>query len=186
MHNQLPPNAKLVYKGIIFDIYQWEQTMFDGSIQIFERQKRPDTVLVIPVVGDRILVQEQKQPQRGRWVSLPGGRRGENENSLDTAQRELLEETGYASNDWQLWKVFDPVPKMVWSIYTFIARKCVFKQEQHLEAGEKIKNILLTFDQFLMLSEDERFQKSVDMVNYMLRVRLDEQKKEEFRKLLFK
>ena len=54
--NNLPENAKLVFKGIIHDIYQWEQEMFDGSKATFERIRRPDTTAVIAVVG--IVVEE--------------------------------------------------------------------------------------------------------------------------------
>lgn len=38
----IPENAKLVFKGKIFDTYQWEQEMYDGSRVTFEKIKRPD------------------------------------------------------------------------------------------------------------------------------------------------
>ncbi len=37
---KIPPNAKRVFKGIIFDVYQWQQKMFDGSKETFEMLKR--------------------------------------------------------------------------------------------------------------------------------------------------
>ena len=40
---QLPKNAKRVFKGKIFDVYQWDQKMFDNSVEIFEKMKRTDT-----------------------------------------------------------------------------------------------------------------------------------------------
>jgi len=30
-----------VHQGVIFDVYQWEQEMYDGSIKIFEKLKTP-------------------------------------------------------------------------------------------------------------------------------------------------
>ena len=44
----IPANAKKVFHGVIFDVYQWEQEMFDGTKEIFEKLKRPDTVVVFP------------------------------------------------------------------------------------------------------------------------------------------
>ena len=52
MNQKFPPQAKRVFKGMIFDVYQWEQEMYDGSTHTFEKIIRPDTVLVIPVTED--------------------------------------------------------------------------------------------------------------------------------------
>jgi hypothetical protein len=32
-----PKGAKLAFRGVVFDVYQWKQRMFDGSYQTFER-----------------------------------------------------------------------------------------------------------------------------------------------------
>ena len=69
-----PPEAKRVFAGVIFDTYQWQQKMFDGSFSTFEMLKRPDTVEVIALKGDRIIVLEQEQPTLGSFRILPGCR----------------------------------------------------------------------------------------------------------------
>ena len=59
----IPDNAKKVFGGVLFDVYQWEQELFDGTKTIFEKLKRPDTVVVFPVLDDgKILLTEQEQP----------------------------------------------------------------------------------------------------------------------------
>ena len=96
---KLPPHAKLAFKGKIFEVWQWEQEMFDGTTAIFERVKRPNTAQVIPVVGDKILIQTQFQPHEPKpYTALAGGRCDEGEDPLKETQRELLEETGNASD----------------------------------------------------------------------------------------
>ena len=35
----IPENAKRVFKGIIFDVYQWEQELYNGSKAVFEKLK---------------------------------------------------------------------------------------------------------------------------------------------------
>ncbi|HAZ28570.1 MAG TPA: hypothetical protein DCY48_02215 [Candidatus Magasanikbacteria bacterium] len=146
---KLPKNAKLVHKGIIFDTYQWKQKMFDGSYETFEMLKRPNTVQIIATEGNRILVLNEEQPRLKRHVSLIGGRQDEGETPLQCAKRELLEETGYISNDWELYMATDPYIKMEWKIYTFIARNCQKKQAQQLDPGEKITIKKISFSQFL-------------------------------------
>ncbi|MBM3256715.1 MAG: NUDIX domain-containing protein [Candidatus Liptonbacteria bacterium] len=185
-HNEIPPHAKYVFKGKLFDVWQWEQKLYDGSIKTFERVWRPNTVLIIGTVGDKILIQTEEQPDREEpFESLPGGRPDGEEEPLVTAKRELLEETGYSSDDWELWNARRPVGKMEWTVYTYIARGCMKKQEPTLDAGEKIKSRLISLEEFLELADDPTFQER-DMKLDLLRAKLDPQAKESLRKLFFK
>src|SRR3989344_6006543 len=100
----IPPQAKRVFKGVIFDVYQWEQKMFDGTTTTFEKLKRPDTVVVFPILPDgRILLTEQEQPGKQLFIGATGGRVDENEDILESAKRELLEESGYKAEEYVLW-----------------------------------------------------------------------------------
>lgn len=145
---RLPPQAKKVFQGKIFSVYQWEQEMFDGSHETFEMLKRPNTIQVIATQGDKILISRQSQPNKHDYFSLYGGRSEENEEPLVTAKRELLEESGFTSDDWELYKVYSPYYKIDWEIYFFIARNCKKVAEPHLDPGEKIEQISFTFDEF--------------------------------------
>ncbi len=140
----------MVFKGEIFEVWQWEQKMFDGITRTFEKLKRTDSADAIAVVGDSILIEEQEQPHRPLFTCIPGGRCDEGEDALSAAKRELLEETGYASDDWVPFRERIPYNSMVWTIYTFIARDCKFVKEPHLDAGEKIAVKLVSFDEFLI------------------------------------
>ncbi|PIP26989.1 MAG: hypothetical protein COX30_04360 [Candidatus Moranbacteria bacterium CG23_combo_of_CG06-09_8_20_14_all_39_10] len=184
MKNKLPVNAKKVFEGKIFDVYQWEQKMFDGSVEVFERLKRPDTECVIAIVGDKIIIQYQEQPDSGPFLSLPGGRNDQNEEDVVAAKRELLEETGYSSEDIVLWKKISPVSKMEWSVNYFVARNCKKIQEPKLDSGEKIENKLVSYEEFLMLSEDETFRER-ELLAILLRIHFNLEKMEEFKTFLF-
>jgi hypothetical protein len=47
---KIPSHAHKVFSGVIFDVYQWDQELFNGKIATFEAIQRPSTVIVIPVV----------------------------------------------------------------------------------------------------------------------------------------
>lgn len=179
----IPPHAKCVFKGVIFDVYQWEQEMFDGTTQTFEKLKRPDTVIVYPILDDgRILLTEQEQPGKSSFVGTAGGRVDEGEGVLDAAKRELLEETGYEAKEFILWKTEQPTSKVDWVIYVFIAKGLVKVADQSLDPGEKIRLKPVTFDEFFEIAQDDGFAEKGQIVD-VLRACRDEEKKEEMRRL---
>lgn len=180
----MPPHAKLAFKGKIFEVWQWEQEMFDGTTATFERLKRPDTATVIPVVGDKILMLDEQQPDTDMFLSFPGGRLDEGEESLAAAKRELREETGYTSEDWELWSDVYPSGKIDWIMYTFIARQCMQAYTPSLDAGERITPHLVTFDEFLALPDTPLFRQRF-LVPTLLRARYEPEAREKLRKTLF-
>lgn len=183
----IPENAKMVFEGKIFSVWQWEQEMFDGSTSLFEKISRPDTAEVVAVVGDKILLQTEKHPHRAEsFPSIPGGRVDKGETPLEAAQRELLEETGYTSSDWELWKCISPFPKIGWSIYTYVARDCVQESKPALENGEQITTNFVTLDDYLDVAINDPLFYSPESVGDYARMLIDPNKKEAFKKLLFK
>jgi ADP-ribose pyrophosphatase len=153
----VPAEAKLVFKGVIYDTFQWPQKMYDGTIETFEMLKRPDTVQVIAIKDNKIVVIEENQIGRGQFIGLPGGRHDRpSETELDAAKRELAEETGLVFNNWKLLAVMQPQSKIEHLIYHFLATDFEREVPRHLDAGETIKVTLKTFDQVIKLVDDPR------------------------------
>ena len=150
--------AKRVFKGVIFDVYQWRQKMFDGSFATFEMIKRPATVEVVGITEDKkILILQQRQPNTPVFYSLPGGRVDKSESVRQAALRELREETGYVSKNLKKWKSFNEYATMDWQINMFIARYCRKVGGLMLDPGEKIKVKKITFERLLKLAESDYF-----------------------------
>lgn len=62
---KLPENAKCVFKGVLFDIYQWEQEMFDGTYSIFEKVVRlPSSQIIATTPENKIILLDEEQPHR--------------------------------------------------------------------------------------------------------------------------
>lgn len=181
---EIPENAQRVFKGIIFDVYQWQQKMFDGSLKTFEMIKRQNTIRIISTQGNKIVLAREEQPTKSSCFSLFGGRQEEGENSLDTAKRELKEESGLESSDWELIKTFEGEHKIHHQISLFVARNCkkVFKQK--LDSGEKIELRKVSFKDFLrIIYSDKLWDKQI--TDYMFRIKGDKKKLGDLKKKIF-
>lgn len=182
---KIPNNATKVFEGIIFDVYHWEQEMFDGTHSTFEAIKKKDSVTIIATVGDKIIINDEEQPMQEAFRALPGGQVERGDEALLSAKRELLEETGYSSEDWQEWFVSDPAQlmKLDWNNYFFIARNCQKIQEQQLDAGEKIETNLVTFEEFLEFRNNPK-ARNKDLFSILEKASQDESEKQKLKELL--
>jgi len=181
----IPPHAKRVFKGVIFDVYQWEQEMFDGTRAIFEKLKRPDTVVVFSVLPDgKIILTEQEQPGKIPFIGATGGRVDEGEDILTAAKRELLEESGYIAENFILWDARHPVGKIDWVVYTFIAKGLKKIGDIDLDGGEKIKLLPLTLDELIDIATDEKtYFAEQEIIMKFMEAKYDPEKKKELEEL---
>jgi ADP-ribose pyrophosphatase YjhB (NUDIX family) len=181
----LPKDAKKVFNGKIFDIYQWQQKLFDGSFKTFEMVKRTDTVVTIPTTkNNKIIIEQQEQPNNEPFNSFPGGRVDDKEDINLAALRELEEETGYVPQKIKLWKTIQPSLKYDWLIFFFIAQQCELTSKQKLDSGERIKVKLIDLDELIELYMQDDFRDLETRPDFM-KAFYDKKYKEELRKLLF-
>lgn len=177
---KIPAKAKLVFKGTIFDVYHWQQKLYDGRFATFEALKRPNTIQIVPIFKGKILISLEKQPGKSKSFTLFGGRQEEGEKPLEAAKRELLEETGLSSKKWTLLKIFPYEGKIDWTTYLFVARDCEKLAEPNLDGGELIEVKMCSFDKFIDIVSREDFWGQF-FTNYILRLRLNPKALNEFK-----
>lgn len=148
----IPENAQRVFEGKIFDVYQWEQKLYDGTTETFERAARPDTIAVFPVLenGDIFLIKDT-QPTRDTVITAPTGRIEEGETPEGAAHRELMEETGLSIGELIPWYSHQITSKIDWFAYVFIGKGCRKTKEPTPEAGEKIEPYPVSFEELTEL-----------------------------------
>jgi len=179
----IPDYAKKVFDGVMFDVYQWEQELFDGTKTTFEKLKRPDTVVVFPITDDgKIILTEQEQPGKEPFIGAAGGRVDKGEDILAAAKRELLEETGCEASEYILWDARHPTSKIDWVVYTFIAKGVKKVADLNLDAGEKITLKPVSVDEFIEIGIGEKFVEK-EIVSKLYEAKLDLKKKEEIKRL---
>ena len=188
-HRKIPESAKCVFKGVLFQVWQWEQKQFDDSFKTFEMVKREDCVTILGITKDKkIIVNLEEQPHRGSFISIPGGVANSDEELLDSAKRELLEETGYESENWEVWFVSDVLQshKIEWWNHFYIARDCEKTSDVHFDPGEKIETKFFDFEEFLKITQDESFRNREisKIIKEILNSQNIEEEKQKFKKFL--
>ncbi|MGC2164559.1 MAG: NUDIX hydrolase [Gallionella sp.] len=95
-------DTKLVHQGDFIRVYKDSVKLPDGSVSSREYIKHPGAVAILALLDNGKLVMERqyRYPPRQEFVELPAGKIDQGEDILVTAQRELLEETGYVAKEW--------------------------------------------------------------------------------------
>jgi len=181
----IPPQAKKVFSGVMFDVYQWEQEMFDGSTATFEMVSRQPSTEAIVTVGDKIVMLTQEQPNREPYPSLPGGRIEPGEDPDEAIKREIAEESGYTSDDIELLYHFTGNSKLYFPEYIFVAKNGHNGANQSLDAGEKISVKLVTFDELLETTRNPLFAASWGLKQVFVEALLDKEKYQKLKEKIF-
>lgn len=184
--SHIPEHAKKVFEGVIFDTYQWEQELFDGSVTTFETVHRQSIAVIIPLIGDKILVLKEEQPGREPYLAVPAGfLESYDQTPLDGAQRELQEETGLTTPDWQLIDTYSLYPRMSVTDYVYVARDCKKTHQKMLDKGEKqYGEFLFSYEEFIDLYDHADFA-SFFLKPHLIRAKFDPEYKELLRQKIF-
>jgi ADP-ribose pyrophosphatase len=168
---RIPAHARCVFHGVLFDVYQWEQELFDGSYATFEAVRRLPSVQVLATSpDDRVVLLREEQPYVGTFVAVPGGRVDRGRSPEETVLRELREELGMVPEEVELWNAETFGSSIEWTGYDFIARRCRQVAEPEQEPGERIAPYLVTFEQFLVEVERPDFRNKT-LANRLFRMR---------------
>lgn len=94
--------SEVVYEGRFLKIRRDQARVPDGTVHGREYVVHPGAAAMVPLFPDGcILIERQfRYPLREVFVEIPAGKKDPGESALDTARRELVEETGWAAAEW--------------------------------------------------------------------------------------
>lgn len=95
-------DTAVMYEGNFMQVRKDNVRLPDGAVRSREYIIHPGAVAVLAMLDNGNLVMERQfryAPQR-EFIELPAGKIDHGEDTLLTAQRELLEETGYVASEW--------------------------------------------------------------------------------------
>lgn len=132
--------SKPVYDGALLKVREDSVRLPDGKTAQREYVEHPGAVIIIAQVdnGQVLLERQFRYPLRRHMIELPAGKIESDEDPLLTAQRELLEETGFVAATWQ---------------HLFTAHPCIGYSDERMvfyrAAGLTLQNRQLDEGEFL-------------------------------------
>jgi len=152
----------LVFDGKLLKVHRDTVRLPDGSQGTREYIRHPGAVAIVALFDDgKVLLERQfRYPHRREFIEIPAGRLEPGEPHLDTAKRELLEETGYAAAEWQrLGVLHTTIGYSDEAIELFLAKRLTHKAAK-LDAGEFLEVLSVEFSEAIQMIRDGRITDS--------------------------
>jgi ADP-ribose pyrophosphatase len=143
--------SRQVYKGGLLRVNEDEVRLPDGSVATREYIVHPGAAIILPMFDDStvLLERQYRYPVGMHCYELPAGKLEAGEPALETAKRELMEETGYVAAQWRdLGSMFPCVGYSNERIDFFLARGLEFKGAR-LDDGEFLETVRMPLSEGL-------------------------------------
>lgn len=95
-------DSETVYAGNFIQVRKDKVLLPDGTHSTREYLNHPGAVAILALLdnGNLVMERQYRYPPQQEFIELPAGKIDHGEDILLTAQRELLEETGYVAREW--------------------------------------------------------------------------------------
>lgn len=142
-----------LHKGRIFNLVSENYTLENGVTAHMDFIQHPGAAAMVPMLNQKevILIRQYRHALREFIWEIPAGTLDPAESPLNCAHRELIEETGYASNQWHQLGTIKPLPGCSDErIHIFLALD-LQPAQQHLDDDEMLKVHKVNFEEALQM-----------------------------------
>jgi len=142
-----------VFDGNLLKVHRDTVRLPDGSQGTREYIRHPGAVAIVALFDDgAVLLERQfRYPHRREFIEIPAGKLEPGEPPVETAKRELLEETGFVARHWQpLGAIHTAIAYTDEAIHLFLA-KGLTEGARKLDAGEFLEIFKVPYEEALAM-----------------------------------
>jgi ADP-ribose pyrophosphatase len=162
-------STKEVYRCKLFWITEDEAEEKDFKIKRSVVRHHGSAVMMAIDEKKRVLlVRQYRLPAGKKLWELPAGKVDEGEKVLQTAKRELIEETGYRARSWKKLVGYYPSPGYVAEKMTIFVAKDLTEGEAHPMDDERIEKRWFTRKEIDKLIGEGKIEDGKTLVGYLL------------------
>ncbi|WP_150427524.1 NUDIX domain-containing protein [Dechloromonas sp. CZR5] len=143
-------SSESVFDGALLKVRKDHVRLPNGQESIREYIVHPGAVVILAFLpnGNLLFERQFRYPLRRVFLELPAGKIDHGEATIETAKRELLEETGYAASEWEYLGVMHPcIGYSDERIEIFVARGLRLEGEKQLDHNEFLDVVELSPDE---------------------------------------
>ena len=165
-------NSEVLIQNKWFRLHKDEIELSNGvridDYYVFEK-KSAAIIIAMDQDNNVIIKTEYRYPIDQFLYELPGGTIEDGEDPLETAKRELLEETGYIAEDWKLLaENYDYPTKDMNCVYIFLAKNIMKKAEQKLDISEEIEIEIIPISHAVSMCKKNEIKVNASVVGILL------------------
>jgi ADP-ribose pyrophosphatase len=149
----LSPGLSLLLHTRRFDVVEQFVTRPDGRAASVKYVKHNGSAAILPLVDDvHICLIKSRRLTVNEWlIEIPAGTREPDEPPLETARRELAEETGYRAVRFDELIRYYPSPGVLSEMMHIFVARDLTPGDPAREENEEIENLVVTFDEALAM-----------------------------------
>jgi ADP-ribose pyrophosphatase len=161
-------SSRIQWQGSSWRLRVIDQRLPDGSVAEKGVVDHPGSVLIVPVLGEQVLMLRQYRLSLDEWIlELPAGSRESDEPWLACARRELREETGHRAAQWiELGRVW-PAPGLTNELMAIYLAQDLTPAPLPGDADEEIEVQPMALEELVRMALDGRLRDAKSVVGIL-------------------